>query len=301
MKSRPTSVGQWCSLGRYNAAMAVDPALPAPKWLRRPFLGLLVLVTAAAGQPLARTVNRLILDGSGQFAFWGFGVMGVCGVVVVAKWLDADELPASIAGYVGGMLVWHGLAEGCLRFFAERFDVGAVDYAGFPLDGRYALLMSTATILLGVFSLFGMLNRETRCNFMRWWQRRLHWSPGDPTPGYRRSYARIAALETVFVQWLVFLLFLYLGGSFGTAFYLGILAWSLFLLWQLIRYPRPGAAFRYAIPVAVLLFSLTEVGAFFGLYPEYWKSVTSFPISNLLTLGVFVAGCRLLIADPARR
>ena len=277
--------------------MADDSERPSPAGLRRPWLGMLVLATALAGQPLARSINRLILGTAGDYAFWGFIVMGVAGVIIVARWLDADELPASIAGFAGGMLVWHGLAEGCLRFFADRFGVGSVDYGGFPLDGRYALLMSTATILLGVFALFGMLNRETRCNFMRWCQRRLNWSPGDPTPGYRRSYARIAALETVFVQWLVFLLFLYLGGSFGTGFYLAMLAWSLFLLWQLFRYPRAGPAFRYAIPIAVLLFSLAEVGAFFGLYPEYWKSVASYPISNLLTLFVFAGGAWLLITN----
>lgn len=277
--------------------MAENPDRPAPALLRRPLLGLLVLAIALAGQPLARSVNRLILAIAGDYAFWGFIAMGLAGVFVVARWLNADELPASIAGFAGGMLVWHGLAEGCLRFFAERFAIGSIEYGGFPLDGRYALLMATATILLGVFTLMGLLNRETRCNFMRWCLRRLHWSPGDPTPGYRRSYARITALETVFVQWLVFLLFLYLGGSFPTGFYLGVLGWSVYLLWQLSRYPRAGAAFRYAIPIAVLLFSLAEVGAFFGLYPEYWKSVASYPISNAMTLGVFAAGAWFVLAN----
>jgi hypothetical protein len=168
--------------------------------------------------------------------------------------------------------------------------VPAIDYGGFPLSGRYALLMSTTTILLAVFLVYGLLNRETRCNFMRWILRRLHWSPGDPTPGIRRSYARITAMETMFVQWFIFVLFLYAGGSLGMGFYVAMLLWSIYLVWRLTRIPRRGMAFRYAVPVAVVLFSLAEVGAFFGFYPEYWKDALAYPLANVITLAVFGAG-----------
>lgn len=258
--------------------------------LRRPLLGLVVLLVTVAGQPLARTVNRIVLNVGGDWAFWGFVLMGLAGAVLVASALHWGELGASIAGYTGGMLMWHGLAEGCLRFFAEQFQVPAVDFGGFPLDGRYALLMSTTTIMLGVFCVYGLMNRETRCNFMRWILRRLHWSPGDPTPGMRRSYARITAMETLFVQWFVFILFLYLGGELGTYFYAAMLAWCAYLLWRLSRIPRPGMAFRYGIPVAVVMFSLGEVGAFFGAYPEYWKDIIEYPVANLVTLVLFGLG-----------
>ncbi|UCG72410.1 MAG: hypothetical protein JSV45_14375 [Chromatiales bacterium] len=263
--------------------------------LRRPLLGVLVLIVTVAGQPLVRTVNRIVLNVGGDWAFWGFVLMGLAGAVLVAAALQWGELAASIAGYTGGMLMWHGLAEGCLRFFADQFQVPSVDFGGFPLDGRYALLMSTTTILLGVFLVYGLMNRETRCNFMRWILRRLHWSPGEPTPGMRRSYARITAMETLFVQWCIFVLFLYLGGWLGTAFYTGMLAWSAYLLWRLFRIPRPGMAFRYAIPVGVVLFSLAEVGAFFGAYPEYWKDVLAYPLANLTTLLLFGAALTVVI------
>ena len=78
-------------------------------------------------------------------------------------------------------------------------------------------------------------------------------------------------------------------------FYLAMLAWSAFLLWQLFRIPRAGLAFRYAIPVAIILFSVAEVGAFFGMYPEYWKDVVAYPISNATTLALFVGGSWLLL------
>jgi hypothetical protein len=267
----------------------------SPGKLGKPVLGLVVLAVTISAQPVARTINRLVLNTTGDYAFWGFILMGLLGSVLIAAYLDDEEVKASVAGFFGGMLVWHGLAEGCLRFFADQFGVDKIQYGGFPLDGRYALLMATATILLALFTVFGLLNRETRCNFMRWILRRLHWSPGNPTPGYQRSYARIAALETLFVQWLVFLLFLYLGGRFGSGFYLSMLAWCSFLIWRLFRYPRAGLAFRYAIPIAVVLFSLVEVGAFFGAYPEYWKDLLAYPVSNLATLGVFGTGVWLLL------
>ncbi len=267
--------------------------------LRKPLLGLVVLAVALLGQPLARTINRLILSGLGEWAFWGFVAMGLSGIVLVAGFLNRREVPACLAGYAGGMLIWHGLSEGCLRWFASRFEIPSVDYGGFPLNGRYALLMSTATIMLGLFFVYGMLNRETRCNFMRWILRRLHWSPGSPTPGYRRSYARITAMETIFVQWLIFLLFLYLGGSIGNSFYLAMLAWAVYLLWQLVRIPRMGLAFRYAIPVAIIFFSLAEVGAFFGVYPEYWKSLTDYPWTNLATALLFGAGSWIMLRNAS--
>lgn len=268
--------------------------------LSKPWLGIVVLLVTLTGQPLARAVNRIILGLGGDLAFWGFIVMGLAGAVLVAMALDWGELEASIAGFAGGMLMWHGLAEGCLRFFAEQFEVPSIDFGGFPLSGRYALLMSTTTIMLGVFMVYGLMNRETRCNFMRWLLRRLHWSPGDPTPGMRRSYARITAMETLFVQWFIFILFLYLGGWIGTGFYAAMLAWCIYLVWRLVRIPRAGLAFRYAIPVAVVMFSVAEVGAFFGVYPEYWKSITEFPIANGLTLLIFGLGITAILRRSAR-
>ncbi len=263
--------------------------------LARPLPGLLALLLALAAQPLVRTLNRLVLAASGDWALWAFVLLGLAGILLVAVCLESAELPATLAGFTGGMLAWHGLAEGALRVFAQQFAVPATRYGGFPLDGRYALLMSTATILLGIFSVYGLLNRETRCNFMRWILRRLHWSPGAPTPGYRRSFARITAMETMFVQWLVFLLFLYLGSSFGSWFYLAMLLWASYLLWRLAKIPRHGLALRYAIPIAVILFSLVEVGAFFRYFPAYWQSLSDYPLANLLTLLVFgAASWRLL-------
>ena len=163
------------------------------------------------------------------------------------------------------------------------------------MGGRYALLMSSVTIMLALLLLYGLMNRETKCLFMRFCLRLVHWSPGDPTPGLRRSYARIAAMETVFVQWGIFLLFLFLGGWLGMPFYVVMCLWSVYLIWQLARRRRPGEAFRYAIPVSVVVWSLVEVGAFFGMYPEYWQMPAEHPFAMTLMLALFVASLLSLL------
>ncbi|MGI9329477.1 MAG: hypothetical protein ACR2QB_02080, partial [Gammaproteobacteria bacterium] len=70
------------------------------------------------------------------------------------------------------------------------------------------------------------------------------------------------------------------------------------LLWQLFRIPRPGLAFRYAVPVAIVLFSLAEVGAFFGVYPEYWKDLPAYPIANLVTVVIFGGAMAFFLRSP---
>jgi len=266
----------------------------------RPAVGLIALTVTFLGQPLARAVNRVLLAWLDDWAIVGFAGLGVVGVFVVATHLTAQENRASVAGFIGGLLIWRGFFDGPLRFFADWFSIQPVDFGGFPLGGRYALLMSSLTIMLAMLLLYGLMNRETKCLFMRFCLRLVHWSPGDPTPGLGRSYARIAAMETVFVQWGIFLLFLFLGGWLGMPFYAVMCLWSVYLIWQLLRRQRVGEAFRYAIPVSVVVWSLAEVAAFFGMFPEYWQAPAEHPFVMTLMLALFVAGLALLLRGNRR-
>ena len=258
-------------------------------------VALVALVTIFAGQPISRAINRLLLDGLGEWAMLGFLLLGLAGVVLLARSLDASEMKASIAGFVAGLLIWRGFFDGPLRFFADYFQVAPIDFGGFPLGGRYALLMSTTTIMLALLFVYGFMNRETKCIFMRYLMKLIHWSPGLPSSTAKRSIARITAMETIFVQWAIFLLFLFLGGWIPLPFYLAMLVWTIYLLYRLFRRPRAGDAFRYAIPVAVVIWSLAEVGAFFGMYPEVWQSPVDHPFSNLVITALFVAGVAYLL------
>jgi len=262
---------------------------------------LLALAITFAGQPLSRSVNRLLIDGLGEWAIVGFLLLGFAGVVLVAISLNAADMRASVAGFIAGLLIWRGFFDGPLRFFSDYFEIPPIDFGGFPLSGRYALLMSSSTIMLALLLLYGLMNRETKCVFMRFTLRLIRWTPGMPTQDLHRSVSRITAMETIFVQWAIFLLFLFLGGWLGNPFYLVMLIWSAYLIFQLLRRRRADEAFRYAIPVSVIVWSLTEVGAFFGLYTEIWQTPVENMISMLLLLGLFIVCLVVLLRTELSR
>ncbi|ARN72925.1 hypothetical protein [Oceanicoccus sagamiensis] len=257
---------------------------------RNVLISLLALITIFLGQALSRTINRVIVESINDWMLVGFIAVGIAGVIVLATQINTPGIKGTLSGFIAGLLIWRGFVDGPMRVFAEIFSMGAIDFGGFPLSGRYALLMSTLPVMLAMLVLYGLLSQETRCNFMRFTLRCLRWSPGKPTPAMPRSVARITAVETVFVQWGIFLLFLFLGGALSSPFYIAMLVWLVYLLYQLLKLSQVDYAFRYAIPVCVILFSLVEVGAFFGLYPEPWQKPAEYPVTIAVMSIVFI-GC----------
>ena len=245
------------------------------------------LAAAFLAQPLARALNRVVLKLSGDWALVGFLLIGALGIVLLASYLYAEDSKASVAGFLAGLLIWRGFFDGPLRVFAGVFELPPIDFGGFPLSGRYALLMSSVTMMIALLALYGGLNRETRCYFLRWTFRAIRWSPGHPTPDVKRSTARITAMETIFVQWGVFLLFLFFGGWLGTPFYIAMLVWAGFLIYRLLKHRQLPLGFRYGIPVSVILWSVAEVGAFFGWYEEFWQEPFMNPWSMLILALLF--------------
>ncbi len=268
---------------------------------RSVLITLLALASIFLGQALSRTINRLIVESMNDWMIIGFILVGLAGVVLLATQIKTPGIKGTLYGFIAGLLIWRGFVDGPMRVFAEIFSMGAIDFGGFPLGGRYALLMSTLPVMLAMLVLYGLLNKETRCNFMRFTLRCLRWSPGKPTADMPRSVARITAVETVFVQWGIFLLFLFLGGALSSPFYIAMLVWLVYLLYKLLKLNQVDYAFRYAIPVCVILFSLVEVGAFFGIYPEPWQKPAEYPVTMVLLSIAFIGSLfQLVKMQPAK-
>lgn len=123
-------------------------------------------------------------------------------------------MPATVHGLVGGWLLWVGWFEFSFKFFAALYGV-----QGYPVEldvaGGYVaapaanMLQATASLMAALLVVYGFFNLQTKCNFMRFFHRNLRLSPGMPTQDNRRSFARITAMEVLFVTWFCYLFWLY--------------------------------------------------------------------------------------------
>src|SRR5690606_8686360 len=98
-------------------------------------------------------------------------------------------------------------------------------------------LMATMPIMMGLFILYGVYNRQTKCNLIRWFHRNLRFNPGMPTNDNGRSFARITAIETIFVTWFCYLFWLYVGYFLNNTIimtaYVAWVGWTGYILWKL--------------------------------------------------------------------
>ena len=120
----------------------------------RPAVGLIALTVTFLGQPLARAVNRVLLAWLDDWAIVGFAGLGVVGIFVVATHLTAQENRASVAGFIGGLLIWRGFfrrtatvfrrlvqhSTGRLRWFPAGWPICAPDVLGDDHAGNAAVV-----------------------------------------------------------------------------------------------------------------------------------------------------------------
>jgi hypothetical protein len=276
---------------------------------KAPWIGLLGLAIGFLTQPLGHTAYTLINTLSGAHVYEAAGAVGILGLLVVWNGLKKDELVATWRGLLGGWLIWIGFFEFSFKFFAELYRVAPYRVEPQFVDGYAAapqanMLQATVTIMLALFLLYGIFNLQTKCNFMRWFHRNLHFSPGMPTPDNQRSFARITAMEMLFVTWFCYQFWLYMI-YFGTrgpgmtvimSVYAAWTVWALYLVYQCSKQIRAAPALRYGLGAGIVLWGSAEMPAHFGAYREWWLHPAEFPIFNLSTATIF-AGLLFFVAN----
>lgn len=282
-----------------------------PAIYRKPWVGLLGLAIGFLTQPLGHTAYKIIEAASGEAVYIVAFVVGCVGLLLVWRGLKQDELKATWMGLLGGWLTWIGFFEYSFKFFSVLYDV-----PGYPVEPEVAngyvaspqanMLQATLPIMAALFMLYGMFNQQTRCNLMRWLHRNLRFSPGMPTPDNKRSFARITAMELVFVTWFCYLFWLYaiylgtrgIGVQIVMGLYLAWTAWALYLVYKCTQQIRMAPALRYGVGAGIVLWGSAEMPAHFGAYREYWLYPLEYPIFNTITSLVFVAGLYLAANRP---
>jgi hypothetical protein len=274
-------------------------------WIRKPVVGLVAVTAGLLGQWLRHAIWPLTETWFGAFQYPGLIVIGAIGFGIIAYGLNKAEIPASVAGYVGGLLIWIGWFEFTFHYFADRFGIEP-----FRASERLVsspdlnLVQASFPILLAMLLLYGFLNSQTKCNFMRWFHRNLRISPGNPIKNSPRSVARITAMETLLVIWFCYALWLIITYFSANIFVIGgafllWAVWFIYLFAKLLKINRAGYAFRYGIPVGIIGWVLVVTPSHMGMYPVIWLRPFDFPISSIVALVVFIATL-LLVARGGR-
>ncbi|MEZ5459358.1 MAG: hypothetical protein R3E65_08640 [Steroidobacteraceae bacterium] len=275
---------------------------------RRPLVGLLGLAVGFLTQPLGHTVYKVNIAIFGDAAVFSSIAMGIFGLLLVFRGLKADELKATWMGMLGGWFMWMGWFEYSFKFYSVLYDVPGfpVEENGYVAAPQANMLQATLPIMLAIFMLYGMFNLQTKCNFMRWFHRNLGFSPGMPTPDNKRSFARITAMEVLFVTWFCYLFWLYAIylGTRGTGvmivmgLYVAWTIWAFYLVWKCTQQIRMAAALRYGIGAGIVLWGSAEMPAHFRAYREYWLYPAEYPIFNTIVAIIFVTGIVLIARRP---
>lgn len=273
---------------------------------RKPFPGLVAFTIAFLSQWLGHGAWAFIRGVFGEYQEAASLVVGAVGAGLIWAGMKRDEVAATWMGFLGALLVWVGWFEFTFEFYAEMFRIpNYTSPTGLPLFGGATILMATMPIMLALFLLYGYYNRQTKCNLIRWFHRNLRMNPGMPTPDNGRSFARITALETIFVTWACYEFWLYVGYMFSNTVimvaYVAWAAWSGYIFWKLVKIPRVGHAVRYGIPVGIVSWGVAEMPAHFGLYSEIWLKPFDYAVVNSIMLAIFILGFIYVARQPGTR
>lgn len=277
-----------------------------PALYKQPILGLVAFGVSFLSQWLGHSAYTLIHGVFGDYHYYASFFTGVAGALLVGRSLKLAEIPATWMAFLGAQFVWVGWFELTFEFYSEFFAIPEYTAApGLVSAGGANLLMATLPIMMTMFLIYGFYNRQTKCNLIRWFHRNLHMTPGMPTSDNGRSFGRIVAMETLFVVWACYLFWLYvayIGASQNgmVAAYVGWAVWFGYIFWKLFEFPRVGSAFRYAIPVGVIGWGLTEMPSYFGFYDEIWLKPFDYPVTTLVVTGLYIAGIAYLANPPGR-
>jgi hypothetical protein len=282
---------------------------------RPPWVGLVAFVIVFVVQALGHTVMIVMEDvwPGPDYVYHSAFAMGLFGAVLLFLGMKNDnEVAATWYGFWAGTFLWTGWIE--FSFVWSANYLGVPDLMDPVMEGAIAtkaeyLVMMSSVGVMGATLVYFLLNKETKCNFFVFFQRHLKLRTGKPSRGYKRNFAAITALETIYVVWFfyLFLLFLYDENILGdrhpvtyVVFFLNVI-WAVYLFQRLMRFWKVTTAIRYGIPTAIIAWNAVEIGGRWHLFTEFWERPQEFALEmSLLTAGIVIAAL-LAVRTPAHK
>ena len=282
---------------------------------RPPYVGLLAFIIVFAVQALGHTVMIVMEDvwPGEHYVLQSAFALGLFGAVLL--WLgmrSENEVSATWLGFWAGTLLWTGWIE--FAFVWAGNYLGVADLMDPNMPGEIAtkaeyLVMMSSIGIMGATLVYFLLNPETKCNFFLYFQRNLKLKTGKPSKGYKRNFAAITALETIYVIWFFYLVLLFaydesiLGDRHPVVYGLFFLntIWAVYLFQRLMKFWRVTTAIRYGIPTAIIAWNMVELGGRWHLFTEFWERPQEFGLEmSLFAAGIVIAGV-LAVKTPAHK
>ncbi len=282
---------------------------------RPPFVGLVAFFVVLVVQALGHTVMIVMEEvWPGQdYVYESAFAMGLLGAALLFIGMKSTrEVAATWYGFWAGTFLWTGWVEFAFVWSGNYLNVpdlmDPILVNEIATKAEYLVMMSSVGVL-GATLVYFLLNRETKCNFFIFFQRHLNLRTGKPTRGYKRNFAAITALETIYVIWFCYLLLLFiydeniLGDrhpvTYGIFFIMVI--WSVYLIQRLMKFWKVTTAIRYGIPTAIITWNCIEIAGRWHLYTEFWERPQEFALEmGLITVGVIIAAI-LVVKTPSHK
>lgn len=275
---------------------------------RPPFIGLLAFVVVFVVQALGHTVMIMMEEIFGeQYVYQSAFLLGGIGAVMLYVGMKhSGEVAGTWLGFFAGTFLWTGWVEFSFVYYANALGVPPLIEGGeIATKPEYLVMPSSIGILLATLVYF-TLNKETKCNFFHWIQRRGHLSTGKPTPKYPRNFAAITCLETIYVIWFfyVLLLVLYdqniLGDRHPVVYglFFANTIWALYLFQRLMRFWKVTTAIRYGIPTAIIAWNSVELLGRWDFFTEIWVHPIDYALEMSMVFGAFVVVTIAAVMTP---
>ena len=282
---------------------------------RPPWVGLLAFFVVFVFQGLGHTIMIVMEEvwPGEHYIYQSAFAMGLVGAV--ALWFgmrSQNEVTATWLGFWAGSFLWTGLVEFAFVWSGDFLNVPDLMDPNMPNEiatkAEYLVMMSSVGVL-GATLVYFLFHPETKCNFFLWFQRHAGLRTAKPTKGYRRNFAAITALETIYVIWFFYLVLLFLynddiAGETSPAAYVFFFLntiWAVYLFQRLMKFWKVTTAIRYGIPTAIIAWNTVELMGRWNMFTSFWERPQEFWLEmTLFTVAIVIAGI-LAARTPAHK
>jgi len=271
-------------MNRATKNISLDFETPMKKNFNRKTIGLGILsfIVVLLFMPLGHTLmilNEELLHAHG-LKLIGAAIIGVIGLalLIMAIKFNYNNTVKTLLGLIAGILVWTGWIEFSFVWIANKLNVMPYMQDGqVATKPEYLIMPSSIGILAAMLLIF--LFSDTKCQFFVWFQKLFGVRKEViATSKQKKPIAVTTFIETIMIIWTFYIVLLLaydanIAGDKHPLTYLvgfGSLAWSGYLIINLLKISRFDYSVRYAIPTVIIFWNFIEVLGRWNLFKEIW-------------------------------